>query len=85
MTFHLDKIACDAAKGVCTRLNRDVNLLGRFLLFDYLQMKICDEIKQNESELANIDLGYNSIQFPLYFIVLSITKMAKSLEPYAQF
>ena len=38
----------------------------------------CDVIKQNESEFANIDLN-NSIQFSLYFIVLSITKMALSL------
>ena len=27
----------------------------------------------------------DSVQFPLYFIVLSITKMAVSLEPYAKF
>ena len=46
--------------------------------------EICDMIKQNESELANIDfeiITNNSIQFPLYFIVLSSTNMAISLEP----
>ena len=43
---------------------------------------ICDVIKQNESELTNVDLD-TAIQFPLYFIVLSITKMAISLEPHA--
>ena len=39
---------------------------------------ICDVIKQNESELTVIeflDRANNSIQFPLYFIVLSITKL----------
>ena len=49
---------------------------------------ICDVIKQNEPELANInflDRANSSTQFPLYFIILSITKMATSLEPYAQF
>ena len=38
----------------------------------------CDVIKQNELELANIDLWIiadNSIKFPLYFIVLSSTKV----------
>ena len=39
-------------------------------------------IKQNESELADIDFR---LKFPLYFLVLSITIMATSLEPYAQF
>ena len=41
--------------------------------------KICDVIKQNEAELANIDLfsiANNNIQFPLCFIVLTNTKMA---------
>ena len=32
-----------------------------------------------------LDRAHNSIQFPLNFIVFSITKMAASLEPYAQF
>ena len=48
----------------------------------------CDVIKPNESELANIDFldrANNSIQFPLYCIVLSITIMTISLEPYAKF
>ena len=31
-----------------------------------------------------IDRANSSIQFPLYFIVLSITKIAVSLEPYVQ-
>ena len=45
---------------------------------------ICDLIKQNESELANIDFEIEPIiQLSLYFNVLSITKMAKSLEQYA--
>ena len=44
----------------------------------WLAMLICDMIKQNESELTIIEFE----KFPLYFIVLSITK---SLEPYIQF
>ena len=36
------------------------------------QLFICDVIKQNESELANIE-------FPLYFIVLGITQVAISI------
>ena len=49
--------------------------------------KQCDVIKQNESEL---DYWFfvradNSIQFSMYCIVLRITKMAISLEPYVQF
>ena len=45
-------------------------------------------IKQNDSELANIeflDTDNNSIQFPLYFIGLGISKMAISLEQHVQF
>ena len=45
----------------------------------------CD---QNESELVSIDFkirANNSIQFPLYFIVLGITEIAISLEPNVQF
>ena len=59
-------------------------LISYHLLF---HLNKCDVIKQNESELANIDLdrANHSSQFPLYFIVLSITKIAISLEPYAQF
>ena len=58
------------------------------LIYAGVPAGICDVIKQNKSELAIIDLldkTNNSIQFPLYFIVLSITTMAISLEPYAQF
>ena len=40
---------------------------------------VCDMVMGNELELANI------IKFPLSFIVLSITKMAKSRVPYNQF
>ena len=49
---------------------------------------MCDVIKQNESELAIIDLKiqpiivFNSL---LYFVVLGITKMAISLGCAVQF
>ena len=48
---------------------------------------MCDVIKQNESELDNIDLDIanNSSQFPLSYIVLRSLKWLYSLEPYVQF
>ena len=48
---------------------------------------ICDLIKQNESELANIDFTIinNSFQFPLYFVVLSSTKLVISIDRKSNF
>ena len=48
----------------------------------------CDVIKQNESELTNIDFEIEPIivfNFLLFLFVLSITKIAISLKPYVQF
>ena len=48
----------------------------------------CGVINQNESELANIYSliwANNNIQFPLYLIVFSSTKMSLSQEPKSKY
>ena len=60
-----------------TKNSTDLYKFGKCYWLENRMLLICDVIKQNEQEV--------SIQFPLYFIVLSITKMALSLEPSVQF